>query len=161
MLLKRGDLWLGLKEVGRRDRGNEPRKRPATSLACGETTKQKVYQFLREGGVTMKMGLLCISRGEGEEEGWPLVGCGHSQPGLVTDLEPWRPKQPPGGRAVGETSYPHHALVSRAQIALRGAKASPYNPKPRARAPCRDGPSRAGAATLTNAQVPVQKRDRW
>lgn len=90
-----------------------------------------------------------------------MAGCGHSQPGLVTDLEPWRPKQPPGGRAVGETSNPHHAPVSRAQIVLQGAKASPYNPKPRVRVPCRDGPFRAGAATLTNAQAPVQKRDRW
>lgn len=53
----------------------------------------------------MKMGLLCISRGERARGGLAL-GCWlwHSQPDLITDLEPWRPKQPPG---VGQRGRPH------------------------------------------------------
>lgn len=72
------------------------------------------------------------------------AGGGHSQPGLVTALQPWRPKQPPGGRAVGETSPPPTLLCPEHRLFSGGAKASPYYPKPGVRAPCRTGPPEQG-----------------
>lgn len=92
--MSESDAWLGIKEVGRRDRGNnrgnDSRKRSATLLAQVKTSKQRRISISEKEGVTMEMGPLCISRGDREEEEWPSAAYrGHGQPGLVgTDVFP-------------------------------------------------------------------------
>lgn len=111
----------------------------------------------------MKMGLLCISRG-GRGRGGLALGCRrwaqpawpcHSPAAMETQAATRREG------SGGDLTPPPHSPVSRAQTVLRGGKGFPILPKARSEGALQDGPSRAGAATLIQAQAPVQKWARW